>query len=317
MVSVPARRAGVAYATGKGLSQRRACTLLGVGRSALHYCSRKLTKDRPVLARMAELAAQYPRYGYRRIAIFLGRDGHAMSFGRAYRLWRQARLQVPRKRSRKRVATGRPRPHAATGANQVWSYDFVFDWCANGQQLKCLTVTDEWTKEGLAIEVDGRIRSPRVIEVLSRLVSERGAPLYLRSDNGPEFVSRALLKWIVGQGIATALIDPGKPWQNGATESFNGKFRDECLSLEWFRSRAEAKVVIEAWRQHFNTVRPHSSLGYLTPAAFAASVGMQGAADRHATGRIAAVYGASAPRPVASPSRRGQAMTQIRVAFSS
>ena len=122
-----------------------------------------------------------------------------MSFGRAYRLWRQARLQVPRKRPRKRIATGRPRPQAPTGANQVWSYDFVFDWCANGQQLKCLTVTDEWTKEGLAIEVDGRIRSPRVIEVLSRLVSERGAPLYLRSDNGPEFVSRALLTWITSR----------------------------------------------------------------------------------------------------------------------
>ena len=152
---------------------------------------------------------------------------------------------MPRKRPRKRVASGRPRPQAPTGANQVWSYDFVFDWCANGQQLKCLTVTDEWTKEGLAIEVDGRIRSTRVIEVLSRLVSERGAPLYLRSDNGPEFVSRALLTWIVEQGIDTALIDPGKPWQNANGESFNGKFRDECLSLEWFRSRAEAKVVIE------------------------------------------------------------------------
>jgi len=161
-VSVPARRAAVAYATGKGLSQRRACTLLGVGRSALHYCSTKLKKDRPVLARMSELAAQYPRYGYRRIAIFLGRDGHAMSFGRAHRLWRRALLQVPRKRPRKRIASGRPRPNAPTGANQVWSYDFVFDWCANGQQLKCLTVTDEWTKEGLAIEVDGRIRSGRV-----------------------------------------------------------------------------------------------------------------------------------------------------------
>ena len=136
MVSVPARRAGVAYATGKGLSQRRACTLLGVGRSALHYCSTKLAKDAPVLARMAELAAQYPRYGYRRIAIFLGRDGHVMSFGRVHRLWRQARLQVPRKRPRKRIATGRPRPNAPTGANQVWSYDFVFDWCANGQQLQ-------------------------------------------------------------------------------------------------------------------------------------------------------------------------------------
>jgi putative transposase len=126
--------------------------------------------------------------------------------------------------------------------------------------------------------VDGRIRSSRVIEVLSRLVSERGAPRFLRSDNGPEFVSRALLSWIVGQGIETALIDPGKPWQNGATESFNGKFRDECLSLEWFRSRAEAKVVIETWRRHFNDVRPHSSLGYLTPAAFVARQGHRRAA---------------------------------------
>jgi putative transposase len=317
MVSVPARRGGVAYATGKGLSQRRACTLLGVGRSALRYCSTKQAKDAPALARMTELSAQYPRYGYRRIAIFLGRDGHEMSFGRAYRLWRQARLAVPRKRPRKRVATGRPRPNAPTGANQVWSYDFVFDWCANGQQLKCLTVTDEWTKEGLAIEVDGRIRSPRVIEVLSRLVSERGAPLYLRSDNGPEFVSRALLTWIVDQGIATALIDPGKPWQNGATESFNGKFRDECLSLEWFRSRAEAKVLIEAWRQHFNTVRPHSSLGYLTPVVFAAKLEKQDATDAHATGRIAAVHGASAPRPVAQPPRKGQTKAAIGVVVSS
>jgi putative transposase len=165
---------------------------------------------------MATLSAQYPRFGYRRIRIFLEREGHAMSWGRCWRLWRRARLQVPRKRPRKRIATGRPRPQAPTGANQVWSYDFVFDWCANGQQLKCLTVTDEWTREGLAIEVDGRIRSGRVIEVLSRLVSERGAPLYLRSDNGPEFVSRALLE-VDGQTTAseTALIDPGKPWQNG------------------------------------------------------------------------------------------------------
>jgi putative transposase len=150
MVSVPARRSQVAYATGKGLSQRRACTLIGVGRSALHYRSVKAEKDAPVLKRMAELSALYPRYGYRRIAVFLGRDGHRLSFGRAHRLWRRAKLQVPRKRPRKRVATSRPRPDAPTGANQVWSYDFVFDWCANGQQLKCLTVSDEWTKEGLA-----------------------------------------------------------------------------------------------------------------------------------------------------------------------
>ena len=244
MVSVPVRREQVAYAGRRGLSQRRSCTLLKVARSALGYQSTKAIEDEPVVARMSVLSAQYPRYGYRRIRIFLGRDGHAMSPGRAHRLWRRAKLQVPRKRRRKRIATGRPRPQAPSGMNHVWSYDFVFDWCANGQQLKCLTVTDEWTREGLAIEVDGRIRSGRVIEVLSRLVSERGAPLYLRSDNGPEFVSRALLKWIVDQGIETALIDPGKPWQNGALESFNGKFRDECLNMEWFRSRGEAKVLI-------------------------------------------------------------------------
>ena len=131
---------------------------------------------------------------------------------------------------------------------------------ANGQRLKCLTLTDEFTREGLAIDAGARIRSGRAIEVLSGAVSERGAPAFLRSDHGPEFVSRALLKWITEQGIGTALIDPGKPWQNGVGESFNSKFRDECLSVEWFRSRAEAKVVIETWRRHFNDVRPHSGL---------------------------------------------------------
>jgi putative transposase len=250
---------------------------------------------------MRELSAQYPRYGYRRIRIFLGRDGYRMSPGRAYRLWRAASLQLPRKRPRKRVAAARPRPQAPCGPNQVWSYDFVFDHCANGQQLKCLTVTDEFTKEGLAIDVDGHIRSARVIEVLSRLVSTRGAPTFLRSDNGPEFVSKAVLSWIVAHGIGTALIEPGKPWQNGVTESFNGKFRDECLSLEWFRSRAEAKVIIEAWRRHYNEVRPHSSLDYLTPNEFVARA-TRPAPQRN--GRGAAVEGAS--RPVAEPSRRGQ-----------
>jgi putative transposase len=150
----------------------------------------------------------------------------------------------------------------------VWAYDFVFDATAEGQQIKCLTVVDEFTHECLAIDVAGSIRSKRVIEVLSRLISLHGAPLFLRSDNGPEFVSHAILEWIAQSGIGTALIDPGKPWQNGTNESFNGKFRDECLSLEWFRSRAEAIVVIESWRRHYNAVRPHSSLAYLTPQEF-------------------------------------------------
>src|SRR5690606_13191581 len=142
--------------------------------------------------------------------------------------------------------------------------------CANGQQLKCLVVTDEWTHEALAIDVQGSIRSRRVIEVLAKLVSEHGAPRYLRSDNGPEFVSRAILRWLHGEGIETAFIEPGKPWQNGTAESLNGKFRDECLSMEWFRNRFEAKVLIETWRRHYNEDRPHSSLGYRTPKQFKA-----------------------------------------------
>jgi putative transposase len=222
-------------------------------------------RDEPVIAAMRELAAQYPRYGYRRIQVFLARRGLAMSADRAYRIWKKAGLQVPRRRPRRRVATGRPRPRPATGADQVWAYDFVFDACANGQQLKCLTVIDEFTRECLAIDVAGSIRSGRVIEVLSKLVSVRGAPKFLRSDNGPEFVSRAVLQWLNDAGIDTAPIDPGKPWQNGANESFNGKFRDECLGMQWFKNRIDAKIAIDDWREMYNGVRPHSSLNNLTP----------------------------------------------------
>jgi putative transposase len=152
----------------------------------------------------------------------------------------------------------------------VWAYDFVFDTCANGQQLKCLTVVDEWTREALAIDVGSSIRSGRVVDVLARLVSVRGAPRYLRSDNGPEFISMAIMKWVDQEKVETVYIAPGKPWQNGTDESFNGRFRDECLSMEWFRSRTEAAAIIETWRQHYNAVRPHSSLGYLTPIEFRA-----------------------------------------------
>jgi putative transposase len=188
---------------------------------------------------------------------------------------RSSRLKSPRPsatvkydRLDQGTSGSRPRPVSAVAANDVWAYDFVFDACANGQQLKCLTVIDEHTRESLAIDVAGSIRSGRLIEVLTRLVSHHGAPKYLRSDNGPEFVSKAVLKWLLESNIDTALIDPGKPWQNGADESFNGKFRDECLSLEWFRNRTEAKIVIENWRRHYNEVRPHSSLSYQTPVEF-------------------------------------------------
>jgi len=234
----------------------------------LCYRLRQPEKDAAVLVAMNRLSGQYPRYGYRRIRIFLRREGLAMGINRARRLWHQAGLGLPRKRPRRRLAASRPRPLPPRAANHVWAYDFVFDYCANGQQLKCLTVVDEFTHECLAIDVARSIRSGRVIDILTRLMSVHGAPAYLRSDSGPEFVSHAILQWLTDAQIETAIIDPGKPWQNGTNESFNGKFRDECLNVEWFRSRREAQVIIEAWRRHFNAVRPHSSLAYLTPHEF-------------------------------------------------
>ena len=268
MVSAPARRQQIAHAQRRGVSLRRACALLGVARSGIGYESKRAKSDAPIVARMREIAAQYPRYGYRFVRVFLEREGHRMSADRAYRLWRSAELQVPRKRPRRRIATGRPRPTPPKAPNHVWAIDFVFDHCADGRQLKCLTIVDEWTRECLAIDVAGNIRSARVVEVLAKLVSVHGAPRYLRSDNGPEFVSKAVMRWAIDEGIDTAFIDPGKPWQNGTDESFNGRFRDECLSLEWFRCRTDAVVVIEQWRRHYNEVRPHSSLCYMTPAEF-------------------------------------------------
>ena len=268
MVSAQVRREQTRLAMDKGLSQRRACALMQVGRTCLAYKAKMPLKNTPVIEAMRTLSGQYPRFGSRRIRVMLARQGVVLGKERCSTLWAKAGLQVPAKRRRRRIAGSRPRPLAPTGRNSVWCYDFVFDACANGQQLKCLTIIDEYTRECLAIDVAGSIRSNRVIEVLSRLISQHGAPRYVRSDNGPEFVSAALLTWAVSQQIETAFIDPGKPWQNGTNESFNGKFRDECLAMEWFRNRIEAKIVIDDWRAHYNNVRPHSSLQYITPTEF-------------------------------------------------
>jgi putative transposase len=233
-----------------------------VARSSLVYIPTLPQKNAPVVSAMQRLSQQYPRYGSRRIRVFLRREGIEIGKEKCGRLWAEQGLQVPRKRSRRRIAASRPRPLPPAVANSIWSYDFVFDACADGQQIKCLAVVDEYTCEALAIDVAGSIRSGQVIEVLSRLISV------------------ALLKWIAEQGIECAPIDPGKPWQKGTTESFNGKFRDECLAMEWFRNRLEARAVIEDWRQHYdrrkppwdNCVRPHSSLNYETPEAFCRKV---------------------------------------------
>ena len=268
MVSAQVRREQTRFAMERGLSQRQACALMQVGRSCMRYEAKMPTKNAPVLEAMRTLSRHYPRFGSRRIRVMLARDGIILGKDRCAALWAKAGLQVPAKRRRRRIADGRSRPFSPVNRNAVWCYDFVFDACANGQQLKCLTVVDEYTRECLAIDVAGSIRAQRVIEVLSRLISVQGAPRYIRSDNGPEFVSTALLRWAVEQQIETVFIDPGKPWQNGTNESFNGKFRDECLAMEWFRNQIEAKIVIEDWRTHYNEVRPHSSLQYATPMEF-------------------------------------------------
>ena len=268
MVSAPVRREQVAFACKRGVASRRACALLGTARSGLKLTPTRPLRDAPVLSRMREIAAQHPRKGYRFVRILLAREGQRMCADRALRLWRVGGLQVPKKRGRRRVSSNRPRPNAAAGANQVWAMDFVFDTCADGRNIKCLTIVDEWTREALAIDVARSIRSKRVIDVLARLVSVRGAPHYIRCDNGPEFVSTAILAWALAEGIEIAFSDPGKPWQNGTNESFNGRFRDECLSQEWFRNLREATALIETWRRYYNDKRPHSSLGGLTPSEF-------------------------------------------------
>jgi putative transposase len=270
MVSAQARRDQVKFAVGKGLSIRRACALVRVARSGFAYTSRMKKKDGELSDKLRLIARTHTRYGYRRATALIKQEGEAINPKRVYRLWSKEGLCLPRRRPRKRVRTISLRPLAATRANQVWAYDFVFDSCANGQKLKLLTVVDELTRESLTIEVGARINSLAVIEVLTRLMREQGQPEYLRSDNGPEFVSKAVKQWLSSSGVKTAYIEGGKPWQNGLNESFNGKLRDECLNLEWFNNRDEAKVIIEQWRKHYNEKRPHSSLGYKTPAQFRA-----------------------------------------------
>lgn len=269
MVSASGRRQQVAFARRLGVSLRRACKLFGVARSALRYESKLDVKDAPLVELLQELSRprEHVKYGYRRMRRLLADEGQRMSYQKVYRLWKKAGLTV-RRRRRRRVFQSTPRPLPASGMNHVWAYDFVFDACANGQKLKCLTVVDEYTRECLAIDVGSSIRSERVIEVLARLVSAHGAPRHLRSDNGPEFVAYAVKDWLREEGIETAHIVPGKPWQNGLNESFNGKLRDECLDIEWFPNRREAVVVIEGWRKHYNDRRPHSSLGYRSPLEF-------------------------------------------------
>jgi len=188
---------------------------------------------------------------------------------KVYRLWKSEKLSLPKRRPRKpRAKRGVGIVPKAEKANQVWTYDFVFDQSLSGRSLKMLTLIDEYTSECLAVEVGVSLASERVRQVLERVCLEKGFPEIIRSDNGSEFIGQAVNHWLAENGIKPIFIEPGKPWQNGKCESFNGKLRDELLSREWFSSVKEAQVVIEGWRRFYNSERPHSSLGYLTPLEF-------------------------------------------------
>jgi putative transposase len=256
-----------------GVKERLACRVLGQHRSTQRKVPKGRADDTALTADIVELATQYGRYGYRRITALLRHAGWLVNVKRIERIWRQEGLKVPArqpKRGRLWLNDGscvRLRPEHP---NHVWSYDFVEDRTHNGRKFRMLNVIDEFTRECLCIRIDRKLRSTDVIDVLSDLFILRGVPGHIRSDNGPEFIAKAVRNWIAAVGARAAFIEPGSPWENGYCESFNSKLRDELLNGEIFYSLAEARIVIEGWRRHYNTKRPHSSLGYRPPAPAAA-----------------------------------------------
>lgn len=251
------------------MSERRACRVLMQHRSTQREESEPSSAEKILVARILELAGEFGRYGYRRIARLLRTEGRKVNVKRVQRIWRQEGLKVPQKqpkRGRLWLADGscvRKRPEYR---DHVWSYDFVWDQTHDGRRIRLLTVIDEFTRECLAIEVQRRLSSQDVLDVLAELFVKRGTPAYIRSDNGPEFTAIAVREWLEKVGVQTLFIEPGSPWENGYNESFNGKLRDELLNRELFYTLKEAQVLVERWRQEYNRIRPHSSLGYRPPA---------------------------------------------------
>ena len=238
------------------------------------YETKQPDKDQALTADILRLAKKHKRYGYRMITAKLRQEGWQVNHKRVQRIWRKEALQVPRRRKWKKSQGSSENSCSVKKAeymNHVWTYDFVSDQTEEGRRLKFLTVLDEYTRESLTIDVARSIKSKDVIDVLKYLFAVRGAPGYLRSDNGSEFIADAIKKWLATECVGTLYIEPGQPWENGYIESFNGRFRDEILNRELFGSVLEAKVIVREWRLEYNNHRPHSSLGYKTPAEFAAS----------------------------------------------
>jgi len=267
----PARRRETVreVCTTLGVSERRACRVLGQPRSTQRRVLRTAEDEARLTEEIVALATRYGRYGYRRITALLRQAGWVVNAKRVERIWRREGLKVPMKQPKKGrlwLNDGsciRLRPERA---NHVWAYDFVEHRTHDGRKFRMLCVVDEFTREALAILVKRRLNSSDVLEVLAELMLARGTPSHIRSDNGPEFAALAVREWLGNLGVNAAFIEPGSPWENGYVESFNSKLRDELLDGEIFYSLKEAEILIEAWRCHYNTVRPHSALGWLPPA---------------------------------------------------
>ncbi len=255
----------------EGVSERRACKALKVNRSSIRYESRCDDQVNELIREeLRRLAVRHRRFGTPRLTRLIRQDVRRVNHKRVERLYREEGLTLPRKRPRKKRPRTDCRDVEASLRARVWSLDFLHERTEYGQKLKILTVIDEYSRESLEIRVEKRMTSLDVMETLDELMFEHGVPRYVRTDNGPEFVAKRLQRWLRERGTEPIQIDPGSPWQNGYIESFNGKLRDECLNEELFFSRGEAQVIVDWWRQVYNNERPHSSLGYRTPAEVAA-----------------------------------------------
>jgi len=256
------------------VSERRACRVINQPRMTQRYKIKQPDRDKMLTDEINKLAKKHKRYGYRMITAKLRQAGWIVNHKRVQRIWQKEGLQVPYRRKFKKAKGSSDNSCSVKKAefiNHVWTYDFMGDQTEDGRGLKLLTVLDEFTRESPAIEVGLSIKAKDVIAVLEYLFMVRGVPKFIRSDNGPEFIADAIKSWLSKRGVETLYIEPGSPWENGYVESFNGKLRDGVLDREVFYSVKEAKVLVENWRLEYNNHRPHSSLGYMTPAAFAAS----------------------------------------------
>ena len=256
------------------MSERAACKLVGQNRSTQRRETLVAVDEAVLLKDIHRLSRSHPRFGYRRVHQLLLREGWRVNHKRVQRVWRREGLRVLRKRTKRRPmgnsANSCSRKKAET-VNHVWTYDFLFERTEDGRQVKVLAIVDEYTRECLCTRVARSIKANDVIDALATVMAERGSPKHIRSDNGPEFVAKAVQRWLASIGTGTLFVEPGSPWENGYIESFNSRLRDELLNGELFVGLAEARYLIENWRMIYNTERPHSSLGYLTPQEFAAS----------------------------------------------